>query len=123
MRVFSELIFDDVIRGTGEVYSSPGFNELLGKADEVVYELYVSVSSGTSPTVTLRHLHSCSNQGTFTGLSSLINGASISSVPYQNVVQQTGPLGGYGKAGITLGGTNPTARIRIWATGRGTCRS
>ena len=117
MRAFNQLVFDQTVRGTTEVVSSMEYADLLGKADDLVYEVEVDDSSGTTPTLTLRHLHSVSGRG-FIGLAAIVSGASIASPPYRNVAAQAGPLGGLGQVGITLAGTNPVARVRVWATGR-----
>lgn len=122
MRTFTDIIFDDIIRGTTEVFTSPKFNDLLGRADDLVFEIVVMDSTGGSPTITVRYHHSCSNEGTFTALADLITNGNIATPPYQKVVQQAGPLGAYGKLGITLGGSTPTARVRVYVTGRGTGR-
>lgn len=117
MRAFNELVFDQTVRGNAEVTSSPTYDDLLGKADQVVYEVEVEEASGTSPTISMRHLHSNSGKG-FIGLADLISAVSLASLPYREVKTQSGPLGGKGRVGVILGGTNPVARVRIWATGR-----
>lgn len=119
MKIFEELIFDQTVRSTTEVLSRPEFDELLGKADEIVYEVEVEESSGSAPTVSFRHHSSNSGKG-FVAQSLLINAADISTnaLPYRNVVAQTTVIGGRGRVGITLGGTTPTARVRVWACGR-----
>lgn len=117
MRAFTQLVLDQTVRGTIEVVSSVEYADQIGKADDLVYEVEVDDSSGTSPTLTLRHLHSVSGRG-FIGLPAAITAASIATPPYRNVAVVSGPLGGLGQVGITLGGTSPVARVRVWATGR-----
>lgn len=40
-------------------------------------------------------------------------------LPYRAMANQTGPLGKLVRIGVTLtAGTNPTARVRVWVTGR-----
>jgi hypothetical protein len=119
MRKFNVLLMDRTIRGTQEVLTTNEFNDLLGSADEVVYEIEVSEAGGTTPAVSLRHLHCNSNEDLgFKGLTNLINQQSLATLPYRDVVMQAGPLGGLGKAGVKLDGTTPTARVRLWACGR-----
>lgn len=117
MRAFNELVFDQTVRGTTEVFSSSDFNDRLGRADELTYEIEVEESSGTSPTITVRHLHSNSGKG-FVGMSAILTAVSISSPPFRDVKTVSGPLGGLGQVGVVLGGTSPVARVRIWACGR-----
>lgn len=123
MLLFNELIFDDLIRGTTEIVTSSKFNALLGRADELAFEFVISEGSGTSPTLLAKYRHSCSNDGTFTAASTLINGESISNLPYQKVATQTGPLAAYGQLSLKLDGTGTvTARMRVWASGRASGR-
>ena len=117
MVLFNELVLDTVIRGTPEVVSASQRNVVLGKADNVIYEVEVLEATGTAPTLTLRHLHSNGGNG-FIGMTALLAAVDISAPPYRNVKGQAGPLGGLGQVGITLGGTNPVARVRVWAVGR-----
>lgn len=117
MRAFNELVFDGTVRGVLDVYSSSDFNDRLGRADELTYEVEVEEASGTAPTITVRHLHSNSGRA-FIGLSAFVSGGSLASLPFRDVKTVTGPLGGLGQVGVTLGGTSPVARVRIWACGR-----
>ena len=117
MRSFNELVFDQFVRGVVEVVSSAEFNELLGRADQLTFEIEVEDASGTSPTISVRYLHGNSGKG-FIGLANFITNASLASLPFRDVKTQVGPLGGLGQVGVTLGGTNPVARVRIWACGR-----
>jgi hypothetical protein len=117
MRLFNQLVFDQIVRGTSEVVSPSDFNDLLGSAYDLTYEVEVEEASGTSPTISVRHLHSCSGKG-FIGMANLITTAGLGSLPFRDVKTQSGPFAGLGQVGVTLGGTNPVARVRIWATGR-----
>lgn len=119
MRLFNELVIDQYVRGTAEVVSPPQWNELLGRADDLVYEVEVEESTGTSPTITIRHLQSNSGKK-FVGLANLINAAAIDNLPFRDIKTQAGPLGGLGQVGVQLGASSgtPTARVRIWACGR-----
>jgi hypothetical protein len=118
MRLFNILVMDQIVRGTGEVFSSSDFNEVLGRASDLVYEVEVEDAGGTSPTISVRHLMSNSGKDKFVGLANLINGDSLATLPYRNIKAQVGPLAGLGQVGVTLGGASPWARVRIWATGR-----
>ncbi len=50
MRLFTHLVFDQIVRGTETAFSPPEFNDSLGKAAKLVYEVEVEESGGTSPT-------------------------------------------------------------------------
>lgn len=120
MRAFNELVFDQTVRGTtAEVFSAATWDEVLGRADALVYEIEVEEASGSTPTLTVRHHHSCSGKG-FVPLADLVTTASLSTLPVRSVVAQVGPLAGLGRVGVSLGAASgtPVARVRIWATGR-----
>ncbi len=116
MRLFNVLVFDQLVRGTAEVTSAPEFNDLLGKASQLVYEIEVEEASGTSPTISFRHKESNSGKG-FVARPNLVTTQALDALPYRDVKFQVGPLGGLGQAAVQLGGTTPTARVRIWVTG------
>ncbi len=117
MRSFNQLVFDQLVRGTAEIMSPAEFNDLLGKADELTCEIEVEEATGTSPTISVRHLMCSSGKG-FIGLADLLTNVSLATLPLRDVRTQIGPLGAMGQVGVTLGGTTPSARVRIWACGR-----
>ncbi len=116
MRLFTHLVFDQIVRGTETAFSPPEFNDSLGKAAKLVYEVEVEDSGGTSPTITVAHWHSNSGKG-FVALTALVSAQSVADPTYRALVAQSGPLGCQGRVAVTLGGTSPFARVRIWATG------
>lgn len=119
MRLFNILVMDQMVRGTAETVSALEFADTLGKADSIVYEIEVEDASGTTPTISVRHLH-CNSGKAFVGLPNIVTTASIAtgSLPYRDVKTVSAPLAGLGQVGVTLGGTSPVARVRIWACGR-----
>lgn len=118
MIAFSELVFDQTVRNANnETFSSAKFDELLGSAYDLTLEVEVEESSGTSPTITVNVHHSNSGKG-FVSLAAVISAANIASPPYRSLANQTGPFGKLVRIGVVLNGTSPTARVRIWATGR-----
>ena len=118
MIAFTELVFDQMVRNANsEVLSSAKFDELLGSAYDLTLEVEVEESSGGSPTITVNVHHSNSARG-FVSLASVISAASIASPPYRSLASQGGPFGKFVRIGVVLGGTSPTARVRVWATGR-----
>lgn len=116
MRLFTTLVFDQFVRGTAEVASPPEFNDHLGKASSIVYEIEVEEAAGSSPVISVRHKHSNSGKG-FIALTNLLTTTALDTLPFRDVKVQAGPLGGLGQVAVQLGGTNPVARVRIWATG------
>ncbi|HNH48190.1 MAG TPA: hypothetical protein PKY30_14200 [Myxococcota bacterium] len=116
MRLFTVLVFDQIVRGTSEVVSSSEHNDLLGKAHDLVYEVEVEEATGTTPTLSLRHKVSNSGKG-FIPMTDLLTTVALDTFPYRNIARQTGPLGAMGQVAVQLGGTSPVARVRIWVTG------
>ncbi len=116
MRLFTTLVFDQIVRGAAEVASPPEFNELLGKAYEIYYEVEVEESSGTTQSITVKHKMSNSGKG-FLNHVTVINAASTAAPPYRGGGAVTGPLGRLGQVGVTLGHADAVSRVRIWATG------
>lgn len=117
MRLFNLLIFDQVVRGTAELVSPVQFSDVLGRADDLVYEIEVEKRLGLAPKLTVRHLHSNSGN-VFIPLSPLISGAVLGDLPYRALRIQSGPLAALGQVGVSLGDSGDVAWVRIWATGR-----
>ena len=117
---FNELIFDRTIRGTTEFFSSAQFNELIGRADDLIFEVEVSEASGTTPALTARVWRCSSNDDSgFKARTAFLSGASLASLPYRSVTVEGGTrLAGYCRIGFALSGADNIARIRVWATGR-----
>lgn len=127
MRTFHQLVFDETVEGTTDVFTSPTFNALLGLSDSLTISGYtnaVSVTSGT-PTLTVRvqqgpdQRHWDDRNGT-----AEVNGATLSQTAETTFSGNDGsPVGAtrpaFGRLKITLGGTGPKARVKIWVTGRG----
>ncbi len=119
MRVFNQLVFDQVVTGTAEAVSSSEFNDLLGKSMALYYEVEVCQVSGTNPAITVKHKASNSGRG-FKDHSTLVNAQALSGTPPLRFVGQApGPLGGLGQVAVSLGGADNTANVKIWACGRG----
>lgn len=115
----TELVFDQIVRNAAtEHFSSPRFDELLGASTDSVVEIEVEEATGSPTSITVKWYHSNSGKG-FVAQTTIVNGESISSLPYRQVVVQNGPYGKLARLGVTLtGGSSPTARVRIWHTGR-----
>lgn len=122
MQLFHTLVFDDAIEGITSVYSDSRFNAEIGSADKLQVMGVVSQVSGTSPTITVQLEHSADNRN-FVNKSSTaeIDGTALSTSAITVVKGYDAgsePLGGRARLRITLGGTSPKARVRLWITGR-----
>lgn len=120
MRAFNQLILDTTVTGTVPVCSPTEFDELLGRADELLFEVEVESVSGSSPTLTLDVYH-CNSGKKFVIAPSgtILSAVSISSVPYRDLAKySSSTLGSLVQLLVTLGGTTPVARVRVWACGR-----
>jgi hypothetical protein len=119
MRIFTKLVFDSTVRGADTKYfSSAEFNDLLGKADDVIYEVEVEETTGSPTSITVKHLHSNSGIG-FDAASTVLNAASLSTLPLRRLGNTSVPLGALGQVEVSItGGSTPTARVGVWATGR-----
>lgn len=119
-RLFTVELFNEYITGTGMVISPSEFRDVLGRADVLAIQVYVSKSGGTSPTLTLQVQHGNDGRRIVTH-STPINAASIASVPFEVMVaagDTADPLGAMVQLAITLGGTNPEAYVQVTVTGR-----
>jgi len=125
MRVFNQLVFDGYVSGTNAVYTDSQYDEVLGLSDQLSISGYSAQVTGTVPTVTVQV------EGSFdqrrwqnrNGATPEINAVSIVASPEALFQGQDGnptgrPTLAFGRLRIQLGGTSPTAQLRIWATGR-----
>ncbi len=119
MIAYTELVIDQVVRGNTEIFSFPQFNEVLGSADNMTLEVEVEETNGSPASITVKWYHSISGKG-FATLGTPVNAdTGITSLPYRALANQAGPSGKLGRVSVTLnGGTSPTARVRVWVTGR-----
>lgn len=123
MRVISTEIFDDLIIGAGPWFSGAQFNTALGAADIVVIQACTRAVSGTSPTLTVQAQHSADNQFWInTQALPEINGLSIANETTLVAQVAAGATSLMLLANlrfqITLGGTSPQCRLKLYATGR-----
>lgn len=116
---YSELVVDQLIRGTTEFYSSSKYDETLGSTYDMTLEVEVEETSGSPASITVTWYHSNSGKG-FVSLGTPINAdTGVTSLPYRSIANQAGPGGKLGRVGVKLnGGSSPTARVRVWVTGR-----
>jgi hypothetical protein len=58
---FNVLIFEGWIPGAVEVFSNAEFNEPLGRADSLRFQVNVTDGTGTTPVLTAKYYHSNNN--------------------------------------------------------------
>jgi hypothetical protein len=114
------MVFDENINTVGPVWkSSDEFNDALGAGDTLAIQAYVTVVSGTTPTLTVQVEHSADGQNWSLGPTALSTGI-VSNTAYAGSVLSSAsyvPLG-YVRLRVTLGGTTPACRARITVTTR-----
>lgn len=119
MIAYSELVIDQVARGNTEVFTSSKLDDLLGSADDMTLEVEVEDTTGSPTSITVRWYHSNSGKGFGLLATAISADTAVQSLPYRALANQAGPMGKFGRVGVTLnGGTSPTARVRVWVTGR-----
>ncbi|MBI4703234.1 MAG: hypothetical protein HY744_19125 [Deltaproteobacteria bacterium] len=123
MRQFQQIVFDGFVYGTDTVYSDAAYNDLVGSVNQLGIHALASEISGTSPTLTV-DVETSSNQLNWHSkfaTSKPINAASLTAATGRSHYgQDTGssPSLGFCRLAISLGGTTPTARLKIAVCGR-----
>lgn len=119
MRVANFQVFDDFISGTGAIwYSSADLNRSLGQADMYAIHAVATNVAGTSPTLTVGAQYSSDGQNWFSpqndiNAQPLVNGGSLVGFNAGST-----PLGANIRFQISLGGTSPQCRLKLYFTGR-----
>ena len=116
-KIFNELVWKGYINGNGAVRTGASFNALLGRADDVSYQVNLeNIEAATNVTVT----HFVSNDGGkyFVSHSTPINAAGVSGSDDQKVGSTSGVNGDQAYAEVSLAGTSPKAFVELWACGR-----
>jgi len=124
MNVFSQVVFDGPLTGTTAVYTSPQLNALIASAEKYMLQARVAQVAGTTPA--LKVTMERSNDG-----NDFENGnnpqSKLISVPLNPNTTETfygqdlgtSTVGGsFARLTITLGGTNPSAHLKLILTGR-----
>ena len=62
VRIFNQVVFDETIEGTSIVLSSTDFNELLGRADDLAFQVVVPRHNNPTANVTVLFEHSNDGQ-------------------------------------------------------------
>jgi hypothetical protein len=123
-RRFVELVFDDFVFGTSAVFTPIRFDLLLGSVSRVALHLVADKATGTSPTVSVQAQHSTDGR---TSTSVIVGGGFEIPATALSTTSTTSLTGAVDSSAgflrrlrfqILLGGTNPGARIKLYATGR-----
>lgn len=120
-RRVSVLVFDETVVGTGNTYTSPEFNDLLGQYERGAFQVLADqATSGATLTVQQEHSSDQRNWSNRNG-SAEVNAVALSTTATINTPgYETGTGTGHGfvRLRISLAGTTPQAHIKIWYTGR-----
>jgi len=123
MLAFNKLVFDNTISGTAGTWYSPCvYDEVLGSADLIILMVHPMGVSGTSPTITCRLEHSADGRKwNQVNATAEINAQALvtdSAIGGTGVAETITPYLRFVRVKITLGGTSPSTRLKIYATGR-----
>jgi len=113
-RIGNITVIDQVVEGAAMIESDPAHYDMIGRADSFTVQVYVSNSGGTSPTITVTY--QASNDGrSWITKQTLLSAVNIATTPYESMTDSTTDIvnGAQGKLTVQLGGTNPTAYVRI----------
>jgi hypothetical protein len=122
-RRFCELVWDDFIFGTTSVFTANRFDALLGSANRLAIQVVADKATGTSPTFALQVHHGADGRNFASilagGSSEIpITALSTTAVTVLNGVADYSSMLRHVRLRLTLGGTNPGAHIKVYATGR-----
>jgi len=124
MRLFNDVVFDEYISGTTEVFLPSRFYAELGQAEQMAIAIRVTEvpSSGvTSPTITTNWY--TSNDGVNWLSGTTINGSALNigseTLFTDNIGDSSSAWGAYMRCGIVLGssGGTPAAHVRMTICG------
>lgn len=118
-KAFKKRIWNGYINGTQEVTTGAEHDELLGRADDISYQVNLE---NMDDVASVRVQHHVSNDGgkNFVLHSTPVNDVAVSGTADQKVGSTTGVNGDLARATIKLTETttNPSAYAELWACGR-----
>ena len=124
MQIFNQLVFEGFVTGSTTVYSDSSFDSIIGQANQISIAGYTAQVAGTSPTLTLQLEHSFDqvrwqNRNATPEISATTLSTSAETI-FQGMDgdPQARPALPFARIRITLAGTNPSAQVKLWATGR-----
>lgn len=119
MRAYNHLVFDDIISGTATTwYSAADRAYELGQADFIAVAAVVSGVSGTTPTLTVQAEHCCDGRSWVATPFAEIGVGIANEGVYVGWRDETFGFMSYLRFKITLGGTTPACRLKLFVTGR-----
>lgn len=113
-------VFDEIINQTTARYTSGDLTRLLGRADALAIHAVTTLVAGTAPTLRIQVEHSADGRVFVQRVSGV---PEIPATAISNDAAFTGTtwlgvsLLAYVRLAITLGGTSPLARVRVFVTG------
>lgn len=123
MRTFHELILDRQCESTGVYFPPDPWFVFLGQAHAIRFMIVADGVGGILPTLTVV-LFESGNLSTGSAVKTLLSAVSLNAdvdnifaVAY-GLEDAAYPPAKYMLPAVQLGGTDPKARVRIWATGR-----
>ena len=124
MRKMNFVVFDDYIPSNVQVFTAQSLNDRLGLFDKLSIEAVADNVAGTSPTITVQIQHSSDNRNWVNkNTTAEINAAGISvgsTTPNAGSDTSSAASLGFVRLAITLGGSSPSAHVKIWVTARDT---
>ena len=124
MRLFHELVWDGYLSGTAPVYSKGGLEARLAAADQLSIAGYAAGALGTLPTLTVQVEQSFDQlRWVNRNLNPEVSAVALSTSADTSFSGCDGnpaarPTAAFARLRLALGGTNPAAQVRIWATGQ-----
>ena len=119
MRLFNELVFNGLVSGPTLLRSDPRFNELLGRARVLVFQVVVEDSSGTDPLLTVKYSGANDNQS-FEDRLTVMNAVNVGTVPkvHSDEYGLSNVNDGFGMLTLAMDAAGKAATVKIYACGR-----
>lgn len=119
MRTLTILAFDEIIAGTGNTWYTPeSYQSEIGACDFLVVTAQVTGVSGTLPTLTCQFEQSADGRNWLAnGATPEINGWGFANDGITSAAPGN-PFLRLMRLKITLGGTNPACRLKLFVAGR-----
>lgn len=115
-RKFTVELISQYILGTTLVHSSVEHSDLLGTADDLVFQVTTRNVSGSSPSMTVRYQH-CNDGNQFVSLGTDVRTGAIT----EATNEMKGPFAGHGTFGrveVEMSGSDVGAHLTVIACGR-----
>lgn len=123
MRIANIQVFDNIITGNGTWYSGTQFNRVIGQANYFAVQTYATSVSGGSPTLTVESEMSSDSVNWVATGNTEINAQAINTTPVQagaSPILTGNGLAAFVRLKITMGGSTPQCRLKLYVTCRAT---